>query len=282
MSKETIWARLKAKGFTDTACAAIMGNMWQESAFIPNNVEDRCHRDTGWSDEQYTAMVDSGSYTREQFMRDPDPSTGKPRAYGYGLCQWTYYTRKAGFYDFAKSRKVSIADEQMQIDWMWQEMHQCEFLPVLNTLMSVASLYQMTKSFMVTFENPDDKSDRAVNTRFNFAQSIYNEFAGTVPDIPDDDPGPEPSPDPSPEPVAKFWPPARQICLGMEGGDVSVLKAILNALGIYEYAQAETVDYFGQSLKEAVIAYQKKAFPDQRPEWDGIAGPKTWAALLKM
>ncbi|MCR5811914.1 MAG: hypothetical protein K6G34_11140 [Lachnospiraceae bacterium] len=112
MSKATIWARLKAKGFDDNACAAIMGNMQAESAFRPNNVEDRCPM----SDEAYTAAVDNGSYSRKDFMYDHG------KAYGYGLCQWTFNTRKAGLYDFAKSRGVSIADEQMQLDWMWDEL----------------------------------------------------------------------------------------------------------------------------------------------------------------
>ena len=119
MSKATIWARLKAKGLSDYACAAVMGNMQQESAFRSNNVEDR----SGIPDEQYTRMVDDGSYTRSQFMYD---------AYGYGLCQWTCWDRKEGLYDLARKRGVSIADEQLQIDWLWEELHQSMYVTVLN------------------------------------------------------------------------------------------------------------------------------------------------------
>lgn len=175
MSKASIWARLKAKGLSDYAAAAIEGNMDQESKFRPNNVEDR----SGISDTQYTAGVDSGSYTRNDFMYDGG------KHYGYGLCQWTLPSRKAGLYDFAKIRGVSIADEQMQIDWMWEELHKSEYRSVLNTLLSPSeSLYNMTRSFMCIFENPADKSDGAISYRYSLATAAYEEFAGSVPDTP--------------------------------------------------------------------------------------------------
>lgn len=39
---------------------------------------------------------------------------------------------------------------------------------------------------------------------------------------------------------------------------------------------------FTTDLKADVIAYQKWRFPDTPAEWDGIIGPKTWAALLRV
>ena len=40
-----------------------------------------------------------------------------------GLAQWTYGTRKAGLYDFAKQRGVSIDDEDMQIEYLLGEIN---------------------------------------------------------------------------------------------------------------------------------------------------------------
>lgn len=261
MSKSSIWARLKAKGFSDTACAAIMGNMQQESAFKPNNVEDRYHADTGKSDEYYTAAVDNGSYSRNDFMRDGG------KAYGYGLCQWTFYSRKAGLYDFAKKRGVSIADEQMQIDWMMEEMHQSEYSSVYDTLMSGTSLKKMTEKFMCRFENPADQSEGAINYRVGLAQAIYNEFAGTTPE-----PAPEPSPQP-PEPdtpTTPFWPP-RMLCEGMVGGDVAALQGLLLAHG----CNAPLSGTFDNKTKAMTMAFQG----ENGLATDGIAGPLTFRAL---
>lgn len=264
MSKASIWARLKAKGFSDYACAAIMGNMKQESAFRSNNVEDRYHADTGKSDEYYTAAVDNGSYSRNDFMRDGG------KAYGYGLCQWTFYSRKAGLYDFAKKRGVSIADEQMQIDWMMEEMHQSEYSSVYDVLMSGASLHDMTAKFMKTFENPADQSEGAINYRVKLASAVYEEFAGSVPDP---DPEPEPQPQP-PEPdgaTTPYWPP-RMLCKGMKGADVGALQWILIANG---YKIEDEFGVFDTFTNNSLIAYQG----EHGLVADGIAGPKTYRSM---
>lgn len=247
MSEASIWQKLRSKGFSEKATAAIMGNMQQESAFRSNNVEDRYHRDTGKSDEYYTAAVDNGSYSRTDFMYDGGKS------YGYGICQWTYFSRKAGLYDLAKSRGVSIADEQMQIDMLCQEL-QTDYRSVYNVLVSDASLYDMTAKFMRSFENPYDQSSRAINYRVGLAQAIYQEFAGSTPD-----PEPEPSPEPQPEPTPSTDSceiTARILKKGDKGRDVGMAQWALLDM---EYDLGETgpnhdgVDGdFGKKTEDAV------------------------------
>jgi len=252
MSKATIWARLKAKGLSDYACAAVMANIQQESAFRSNNVEDR----SGIPDEQYTRMVDEGSYGKSQFMYD---------AYGYGLCQWTFWSRKQDLYELARKRGVSIADEQMQIDLLWEELHQGMYTSVLNCLLSDASLHDMTEKYMKVFENPADQSAGAISYRVNLASAIYQEFAGTEP---------EPVPDPEPQepdtPTTPYWPP-RMLCEGMQGADVSVLQALLQA----QAYNTEITGIFDNRTKAMVLAFQG----ENGLKTDGIAGPKTFRAL---
>ena len=65
----------------------------------------------------------------------------------------------------------------------------------------------------------------------------------------------------------------------MKGKDVEVLCAVLKARG---WDVHYVTDDFGSFLEDAVIAFQKSAFPDQKSEWDGIVGPKTWAKLFDM
>lgn len=255
MSKASIWTRLKNKGFSDYACAAIMGNMQQESAFRSNNVEDR----SGIPDETYTAQVDNGSYSYPRFISD---------AYGYGLCQWTYYTRKITLYNLAKQRGVSIADEQMQIDLLCQEL-QSDYHSVYDVLMSDASLYDMTAKFMRTFENPADQSAGAINYRVQLASAVYEEFAGSVPD-----PEPEPEPQPEPQedtPTTPYWKP-RMLCKGMVGADVGVLQWILIANG---YTIEDEYGVFGTYTNNSLIAYQS----EHGLAADGIAGPKTFRTM---
>lgn len=253
MSKETIWFGLDRFGFSDNAKAAIMGNMGPESRFNSNNVEDRYHQDTGMSDEYYTAGVDNGSYSREDFRYDHG------KAYGYGLCQWTYNTRKAGLYDLAKGRGVSIADEPMQLDYMWQELQTDEFSDVLAVLRSDASLREMTEKFLIKFENPSNKSQKVKDYRVSCAEKILEEFAGKT--------APEPQED---EPATPYWPP-RVLCVGMVGADVQLLQSLLLC---HNYSCVVSGIYDTRT-RNMVIGFQEAKKLDQ----DGVAGPKTFKAL---
>jgi peptidoglycan hydrolase-like protein with peptidoglycan-binding domain len=47
------------------------------------------------------------------------------------------------------------------------------------------------------------------------------------------------------------------------------------------YVRVKEDGDFGDKTKTAVIAYQKKAFPTDESEWDGIVGPDTIAAFKK-
>lgn len=256
MSKQTIWDGLSRFGFSDKAKSAIMGNMWEECGFKSNNVEDRCRE----TDETYTAAVDDGRYSRNDFMYDHGD------AYGYGLCQWTYFTRKAGLYDLAKGRGVSIADEPMQLDYMWKELQTGEFSGVLAVLRSDATLREMTEKFMVDFEKPADKSQAAKDYRVSLAEKIYNEFAAKAATAQETlTEGKYCTP---------FWPP-RMICKGMFGDDVAVLQALLRAHG---YTLSDSAGIFGDSTETATQKYQA----DNGLDADGICGPKTWAAITKL
>ncbi len=279
MSKQSIWARLKAKGFSDTACAAIMGNMQAESAFRSNNVEDRC----SLSDEAYTEAVDNGSYSREQFMRDGG------LAFGYGLCQWTYFTRKAGLYDFAKARGVSIADEQMQIDWLCEELNQGEYISVLQMLQSSVALYIMTRKFMCTYENPADQREKTIDYRVRLAQAIYDELAGTVTAPETEESAGEGQNAQNPQSgqespsgtgaaecdgIPKAWPP-RMTDRNCEGWpEIKLIQSALLCRGYNVLVDG----IFGNSLLGKVRTFQK----DQGLDPDGIVGNMTWKALLKL
>lgn len=260
MSKESIWNGLDRYDFSDKAKASIMGNMWEECQFRSNNVEDRYHN-TGGTDEGYTLAVDNGTYDRNDFMYDHG------QAYGYGLCQWTYWTRKAGLYDLAKGRGVSIADEAMQLDYMWKELQTTEFSGVLAVLRDDnASLREMTEKFMVDFEKPANKSQAAKDYRVSLAEQIYNEFAGrgTVED----------------KPETPFWPPRGAkggkddpgLCQGMTGADVQLLQSLLLCHG---YNPGGCSGIYDTRTHNMVIAFQAEKGLTQ----DGIAGPKTFKAL---
>lgn len=67
----------------------------------------------------------------------------------------------------------------------------------------------------------------------------------------------------------------KQIKKGSTGKAVRVWQSILGFTGT-------NIDgKFGNDTRTATIAFQKKAFPNDETEWDGVVGPKTWKAGLE-
>ena len=182
-NQETIWNYLRAQGFSAAGVAGIMGNLEAESGYLPNNMEDTANQKSGFSDAQFTEGVDSGEITREEFISSDrfgvctcNP-TGSPtgQEYGYGLAQWTFTTRKAALYDFAKSRGVSIADLTMQLDFMIGEMS--------SSLKSYLKSATDVEDACVTFHNDYERSSATASMltgRVNRAISVYNKYSGST------------------------------------------------------------------------------------------------------
>lgn len=142
-NKSIIWSFLKSKGLTDNAVAGIMGNLQTESGCLPNNLENKYNISLGYSDDKYTSLVDSGKYTN--FVND--------RA-GYGIAQWTYSSRKQDLLNFARSKGTSIADLNMQLEFLWQEMNSSTFKAVglVDKLNQATTVQQATNIFFDIFE----------------------------------------------------------------------------------------------------------------------------------
>ena len=161
MSAKTIYDRLRSHGMTHAGACAMGGNIQAESGIRSNNVEDR----SGMGDAQYTAMVDAGGY---------DFATDNGKHYGYGLCQWTLKSRKVELLQYAKNRSVSIADEDMQVDFAIHELKR-DFSGLYKFLCSTDDMYTATDRICREFENPAVKNTAK---RYEFAQEWDKEFRG--------------------------------------------------------------------------------------------------------
>ena len=127
-SEEMIWNFLYENLGNAYGAAGMMGNLYAESGLRSNNLQNSYERSLGMSDEVYTAAVDDGSYTN--FVYD---------AAGYGLAQWTFWSRKQALLNFAQARGKSIGDLEMQLDYLWQELGgYTALMQILTTATSVA------------------------------------------------------------------------------------------------------------------------------------------------
>ena len=164
---EKIWKFLKSKGLNDYAASGILGNLDAESALNPKNLQDSCQTRLGLNDEKYTALVDSGVYTRTQFVRDES---------GYGIAQWTWHTRKAALYDYSKLKGASIGDLQTQMEFFYKELSE-SFQTVLSGLKTASSVREASDLILLKYECPADISESARIKRASFGQKYYTRFA---------------------------------------------------------------------------------------------------------
>lgn len=163
---EKIWNFLKAHSFSDNGAAALLGHMQAESALRPDNLQDSYERSLGMNDAQYIAAVDSGAYGN--FAHD---------AAGFGLVQWTWWSRKEALLAFAKAQGKSIGDLEMQLEFCLAEMA-ADYKTVLTKCRSTDSIRAISDEIMVKFERPADMSDNAKAYRAKLGQQFYDQLAG--------------------------------------------------------------------------------------------------------
>ena len=168
MSSKIIWDFLKKEGFSDFGVAGLMGNLDAESALRPNNLQDTYSRSLGLSDAEYTAKVDNGTYTN--FVRD---------SAGYGLAQWTYWSRKENLLNYAKSKKKSIGDLEMQLEFLVQELKTSYKNSVYNILINATTVQQASDVVLMNFERPANAAAQK-SKRAAMGQVYYDKYAKGV------------------------------------------------------------------------------------------------------
>lgn len=163
-------------GLTPAGACGLMGNQYSESAgFLANRLEFLCvkrYKEKGktYTDATYTQAVDNGKIFRAEFL------SPMGKRYGYGLAQWTTSKRKAGLYDRAKKQGVSIADEDLQIEYVLWELKN-RFPKVLQKLKTTKSVQEASDYVLQYYEQPNGWQSMK-KTRASYGQTYYKELAG--------------------------------------------------------------------------------------------------------
>ena len=108
--------------------------------------------------------MDNGSYTN--FVRD---------SAGYGLAQWTYWSRKEALLAYAKAAGKSVGDLDTQLGFLIKELTSYGLLSALKTATSVKAASDLV---LVQFEKPADQSDAAKTRRAGYGQTYFDKYAG--------------------------------------------------------------------------------------------------------
>jgi hypothetical protein len=191
MNDQYIWDYLNSYIQNDIGTAALMGNLQAESGLVSYRLQGDFT--SGYmKSKNYTNAVDNGSYTETQFVNDQK---------GYGLAQWTYYTRKQKLYDKMQEMGLSIGAVELGCAYLLEEL-QADYSSVWAALVSATSIRAASDVVLIQFENPADQSEAVQIHRAQLSQAIYDEFSGQP--IPPTPPTP-PSPDPSIVPSIPLW-----------------------------------------------------------------------------
>ena len=276
MSGMSIYGALVRAGMTAAGACGLMGNMQAESGMKSNIVQRGM---TALSDGEYTRRADAGEL---DFIRD---------GAGYGLCQWTYRSRKQALLRFARECGVSVGDEGMQVEFCLSEL--CGEYPVLRRfLCETQDVRAAAERVCREYERPAvNNVDARAAYAARFADMAAREgwgsaaSSGVNPSVAYGDSslykGAEGAEKAESADGAKgaeeagsaeaYWPP-RMICEGMSGSDVAAAQALLRARGI----ECPAAGVFDAQTRAAVLTFQARRGLDR----DGIAGGMTWGALL--
>lgn len=158
------------QGFTEAGVYGMMANIYAESNFYSNNLQNSYNKKLEMSDEAYTNAVDTGVYTKAQFVMD---------FAGYGLCQWTYWTRKKGLYEYAACSGCSIGDMHMQLTYLMKELNE-KYADMVAVLKESNNAEDCAKLVMTRFERPADQSEAAQNRRAGYVSELKKLFVDDV------------------------------------------------------------------------------------------------------
>ena len=164
-TEEKIWTYLKAQGCTEAGAAGLMGNLFAESGLKPTNLQKTSEKKLGFTDDSYTKAVDNGTYGN--FVRD---------SAGYGLAQWTYYSRKQNMLTFHTKKGKSIGDLNTQLEFLVHELTTSYKSSVWEVLKSAKSILEASNAVLLKFERPADQSTAVQNKRASFGQEYYNKY----------------------------------------------------------------------------------------------------------
>lgn len=170
---QQIWNGLMADIDNEYGVAGLMGNLVAESGLIPYRVQGDYSSGYSYSQE-YTGDVDSGAISEYDFVNNG------PNGGGYGLAQWTFYTRKQGLYNMKLSMGVSIGSVDLAIAFLLYELKNYpEFKVVYEALKNATDIRTASDIVLHQFEAPADQSETVEIKRAELGITVYEEYVGT-------------------------------------------------------------------------------------------------------
>lgn len=156
----------KSCGLSAYGSAAIVANIYAESNMDSENLENIYNSRWKITNKEYVQKVDTTAYNFNDGA-------------GFGLCQWTYRSRKVALQEYAKFVGKSIGDAQMQMEFIMLELKN-DYKSLLTKLQNSKDVEMLTKAVMVDYERPADVSEKAIAKRVEIARKVLQQVSDNV------------------------------------------------------------------------------------------------------
>lgn len=169
---QEIWDYLMSYFNNEYGVAGLMGNLYAESGLLPFRLQgdyDSAHNYP--VSHEYSADVNDGTISESTFVNDSK---------GYGLAQWTYYTRKQELYNFTKGQGYGVDNLDRQLEFLVLEIVR-DYPNVKEVLLHATSVRQASDKVLHDYENPAVQTEAVEVERANYGIDIYNTYSGSPP-----------------------------------------------------------------------------------------------------
>lgn len=246
---QRIYNRLRQNGLTEAAALGFLGNWDQESGNEPNRLQGDFNSFRTMS-KAYVNAATNGSMSKQTFQSDQK---------GFGLAQWTYWSRKAALWDFWKASGKALDSAELQVDFAMKELRE-SYNALLQFLKATNDVFTATSRICREYERPAFNN---IDARFASANKIKNEI-----NLNAWQDGTDPEPEPQPV-VVDHRLQLRTVDYHCEGfNEVLLLKGLLLCRGY-------------DNTLEDLWSVVKQAQTDMGLVPDGVVGNMTWAKLLE-
>ena len=173
-----IWNRLMTEFQNEKGVAGIMGNLYAESGCTPYACQPTRPYDVCMT---YIDNLNYHRISKNDFVYHGCSATGGVAStqLGFGLAQWTYYSRKDGLYDFMFNNGTDIGDLENQIAYVIQEITSNSAMD--SVVRNATDINTVSNYILFNYENPDNKSLAVQEKRQGYCSDIYDNYVGTTP-----------------------------------------------------------------------------------------------------
>lgn len=162
-NERKVWDYLIKEGLSKSGVACLMGNLKAESGIESVIYDNSCKSQIGLTDQEYVDQVNNGIYPEILFIYD---------GVGFGLAQWSYYTRKQALMNHCRGR---IGNMDCQLEYLVAEL-KMYFTSLYKELKSTNDIRTCTNKVLYNYEISAYTISEQ-NIRYNYAQNYYDMFA---------------------------------------------------------------------------------------------------------